>query len=192
MVEQSKKAAEPIVIDGRHGERVTLSLSPGMSVAIIGLDGTGKSTASEMLEKALIEAGVPTTSFHWYRAHQTCFMVPLAVLSNRWTRKSVQIFDRSIFDNFAVWLQRVRNVALRQRLMWWATKMAQTVYPRFDAIIHLTAAPEVIGERRPTMTAQEIALGREVYGSLSEVLRTRPLDTVSIRRAVLNDKVDRQ
>ena len=178
----SRKAAEPIVIDGRHGERATLCLSPGMSVAIIGLDGTGKSTASEMLEKTLIEAGVPTRSFHWYRAHQTCFMVPLAVLGNRWTRKSVQIFDRSIFDNIAVWLQRVRNVALRQRLMWWAAKMAQTVYPRFDAIIHLTAAPEVIGERRPAMTAQEIALGREVYASLSEVLRTRPLDTVSIRR----------
>lgn len=191
MVEQGG-IGERIVIDDRYGKQLTLRLAPGMSVAIIGLDGTGKSTATEMLEKALGDAGIATTCFHWYRAYQTCFRVPLQVLRNRLTRNSVQIFDRSIFDNFAVWLQRVENVERRKRLMWWATKTAQLLYPRFDAIIHLTAAPEVIRERRPTMSPQEIALGQDVYGLLSDVLQTRPLDTVAIRRATAYDKVDRQ
>lgn len=184
--------AQQVVIDDRHGARVTLTLAPGMSVAIIGLDGTGKSTASEMLEKTLGEAGVATACFHWYRAYQTCFMVPLQVLRNRLTRKSVQIFDRSIFDNFAVWLQRVENVDRRRTLMRWAARTVQLLYPRFDVIVHLTASPEVIRERRPAMSPQEIALGRDVYGLLSDVLQTRPLDTVTVRRAGAGDKVDRR
>jgi energy-coupling factor transporter ATP-binding protein EcfA2 len=183
MVEQSERPAESILIEDPHGKRATLRLAPGMSVAIIGLDGTGKSTASEMLEKALTEAGLPTTCFHWYSARQTCFMVPVAVLRNRASRKSVQIFDRSIFDNFAVWSQRVGSVPVRNRLLTWAAWLAQRLYPRFDAIVHLTAAPEVIAQRRPEMTPGQIALGREVYAVLSAVLKTEPLDTVSIKRA---------
>lgn len=183
MVELSKSPSESIVVEDSHGKRATLRLSPGMSVAIIGLDGTGKSTASEMLQKTLVEAGLPTTSFHWYSASQTCFMVPVAVLRNRASRKSVQIFDRSIFDNFAVWSQRVGNVTLRNRLLTWAAWLAHRLYPRFDAIVHLTAAPEVIAQRRPEMTPRQIALGQEVYAVLSDVLKTEPLDTVSIRRA---------
>jgi energy-coupling factor transporter ATP-binding protein EcfA2 len=180
---ESKNPVESILIEDPHGKRATLHLSPGMSVAIIGLDGTGKSTASEMLEKALTEAGLPTTCLHWYSARQTCFMVPVAVLRNRASRKSVQIFDRSIFDNFAVWSQRVGSVAVRNRLLTWAAWLAHRLYPRFDAIVHLTATPEVIAQRRPEMTPGQIALGREVYAVLSAVLKTEPLDTVSIKRA---------
>jgi len=182
MVDQSEGRAESILIEDPHGKRATLRLEPGMSVAIIGLDGTGKSTASEMLEKALVEAGLPTTCYHWYSARQTCFMVPVAVLRNRVSRKSVQIFDRSIFDNFAVWSQRVGSVALRNRMLTWAAWLAHRLYPRFDAIVHLTATPEVIAQRRPEMTARQIALGQEVYAVLSTILETEPLDTVSIRR----------
>jgi len=183
MDEQLNTSTESILIEDLHGKRATLRLSPGMSVAIIGLDGTGKSTASQMLEKALTDAGVPTATFHWYSARQTCFMVPVAVLRNRASRKSVQIFDRSIFDNFAVWSQRVGSVAWRNRLLKWAAWLAHCLYPRFDAILHLTAAPEVIAQRRPEMTPRQIALGQEVYAVLSEVLKTGPLDTVSIKRA---------
>ena len=182
MVEPSRKT-ESILIQDPHGKRATLSLSPGMSIAIIGLDGTGKSTATEMLEKALAEAGLPTTCFHWYSATQTCFRVPVQVLRNRNSRQSVQIFDRSIFDNFAVWSQRIGNVALRNGLLRSAAWLAQRLYPRFDAIVHLTAAPDVIARRRPEMTPRQIALGQEAYAVLSEVLKTQPLDTVSIRRA---------
>lgn len=183
MAEQSERPAQSILIADTHGKRATLRLSPGMSVAIIGLDGTGKSTASEMLEKVLVEAGLPTMCFHWYSARQTCFMVPVAVLRNRASRKSVQIFDRSIFDNFAVWSQRISNVALRNRLLAWAAWIAHRLYPRFDAIVHLTASPEVIVQRRPEMTPHQVALGQEVYAVLSDALKTEPLDTVSIRRA---------
>lgn len=183
MVEQSKDPTKSILIEDPHGKRASLRLAPGMSVAIIGLDGTGKSTASEMLEKALTEAGLPTTGFHWYSARQNCFMVPVAVLRNRASRKSIQIFDRSIFYNFAVWSQRVGSVALRNRLLTWAAWLTHRLYPRFDAIVHLTAAPEVIAQRWPEMTPRQIALGQEVYAVLSTVLKTDPLDTVSIRRA---------
>lgn len=172
-----------IVIDDKNGKRMTLRLSPGMSVAIIGLDGTGKSTAVAMLERALGESRLPTSCFHWYSAYQTCVLVPLQIWRNRASKASVQIFDRSIFDNFAVWSQRIGNAAIRGRLLRWAAKAAQLLYPRFDAIIHLTAEPDVIGARRPDMTDRQITLGSEVYGLLGAVLRTDPLDTVSIRRA---------
>jgi len=184
MVEPSNRT-ESIIIEDPRGKRATLRLAPGMSIAFIGLDGTGKSTATEMLEKALAEAGLPTTCFHWYSATQTCFRVPVQVLRNRASRRSVQIFDRSIFDNFAVWSQRVGNVSLRNGLLRSAAWLAHRLYPRFDAIVHLTAAPEVIAQRRPEMTPRQITLGREVYAILSEVLKTEPMDTVSIKRVAV-------
>lgn len=172
--------AKEVVITDRLGARLILSLKPGMSVALVGLDGTGKSTAVEMLETALIQANVAVKTFHWYSAHKTCFLVPLTVLRNRWSKNAVQIFDRSIYDNFAVWLQRVPNEALRDRLMWLAVRTAQVLYPRFDALVHLTGLPDTIHVRRPEMTPTQIARGQQVYTVLGGLLGARTLDTITV------------
>lgn len=172
--------AKEVVITDRLGARLILPLKPGMSVALIGLDGTGKSTAVEMLKTALTRANVPVKIFHWYGAHKTCFLVPLRVLRNRWSKNAVQIFDRSIYDNFAVWLQRVPNEALRDRLMWLTVRTAQVLYPRFDALVHLTALPDTIHVRRPEMTPSQIARGRRAYAVLGSLLGTRTLDTITV------------
>ena len=166
-----------VTIVDQHGKRLTATLSPGMSVAIIGTDGTGKSTAAEMLVARLREAGVPCTMHHWYRWYQAAIFMPLSVFWNRRRRHTVQIFDRTVFDNLAT-LASSRGWPLRS--IGRAAGLLRFVAPRFDVFIFLVAAPEVIAERRPEVTPAHASRALATYDEIGRALGLLPLDLIAI------------
>lgn len=167
-------------IHDRHGQRLALTLQPGMSVALMGVKGAGKSTASRNLQLALAEAGLHCESRHWWRSRQNFFRTPLAVLGNRANRQSVLILDRCVLDNVAAFLHRIENPRLRTGLLKTAVRLIKVFYPRLDAVIHLVADPALIAERRPNLKHADIQRGQLIYHALGEALGLQRLDTISI------------
>jgi thymidylate kinase len=158
------------------GTRMAFELRPGMSVAIIGADGTGKSTAARMLAERLQTAGIACRRHHWYRWHQAMFSIPAAVVLNRWRRDRVQIFDRTIYDNIATWAlgRRSRRHAAAM------VRAARAIVPRFDVAIFLAAPPDLVVERRPEISKEDAEIAAGIYSDIGDALGVVPLDRIRI------------
>lgn len=171
-----------VTITDRLGVRVVFTLRPGMSVAIIGTDGTGKSTAAHMLADHLREASIACERHHWYRWYEAALFVPIAVLLNRRRKIAVKIFDRTLFDNVATWTLSRRGAARTRetRGLQWTISAIALLYPHFDATIYLTARPEVIVNRRPETTIENALSALQVYNSIGSGLGLVGLDEIRI------------
>ena len=169
------KAVEVTIVD-RNGRRVSFALEPGMSVAIIGTDGTGKTTAARMFAEHLRASGIVCQQHHWYRWYQALFFVPFAVAINRRRKRAVKIFDRTIFDNVATWLIRTRA-----RGDWGTTtKAIRALGPHFDVTIFLVAAPEIIVRRRPDIKIGDAEFATSIYNEIGTALGFTALEQISI------------
>ncbi len=166
----------------RFGSRVGLRLQPGMNVAIIGVDGAGKSTLVASLAKSLDEAGIPNETFHSFRKFENAFIVPFRCARNSFQRKAVHIYDRSIFDNISKWIQasRRRKTPIIDAFLQLLLKIVNLFYYHFSYIIHLTAPIPAILDRRPEITPTEAGIAQEVYAQLDCILKIAPLDTVTV------------
>ncbi|MEQ1864584.1 MAG: hypothetical protein ABL996_08005 [Micropepsaceae bacterium] len=171
-----------VFIVDRLGTRLAFQLKPGMSVAIIGTDGTGKTTAAKMLADHLREAGIACERHHWYRWGQALFFVPFAVGLNRLQKRCVQIFDRTLYDNVASWFNRSRAAADHQHFkrVGWSVRIVRALAPRFDVVIFLVAAPELIVKRRPEISLDEARRAVGVYNQIGSVLGLVPLDQIGL------------
>lgn len=171
-----------VFIVDRLGTRLAFQLKPGMSVAIIGTDGTGKTTAAKMLADHLREAGIACERHHWYRWGQALFFVPFAVGLNRLQKRSVKIFDRTLYDNVASWFIRSRAAGGPERLgrvgSW--VRLVRALAPRFDVVIFLVATPDLIVKRRPEISLDEAQCAAGVYDQIGSVLGLVALDQIGI------------
>jgi hypothetical protein len=135
-----------------------------------------------MLADHLGRAGIACERHHWYRWGQAMFFVPYAVGLNRWQRRSVKIFDRTLYDNVASRFIRSGKAADTQnsgRVGLWV-RILRAMVPRFDVVIFLVAAPDLIVKRRPEINLDEARRAVGVYDQIGSVLGLVALDQISI------------
>ena len=130
----------------------------GMNLCLMGIDGSGKTTLAEQLARLYEGAGIHARRRHIYSLHHNILLTPFILLLNRYLWRRVLVFDRTIFDNIAVFFFQRPAMRRLQPLVLHAVRL---FYPRFDAYIYLQATLEQTMERRPEVSPQHyLALGR--------------------------------
>ena len=117
----------------------------GICIALAGIDGAGKTTLAVQLVTLLRAAGLEAERIQIYKWHPNLWHTPWVILANRYRRRRVLIFDRTVYDNVG------RMILRLPRLRRWFARVAGLLrhcYPRFDGRIYLHATWEQIRVRR--------------------------------------------
>ncbi len=148
----------------------------GINLCLMGIDGSGKTTLSEQLARVFVHADVPAQRRHIYSIYSNLLLTPFILLLNRYIWRRVLIFDRTIYDNIAVFFYHKPSLQGLQPLV---VRMVRLMYPRFDAYFYLQATLEQTLERRLEVSPQHyLALGKSYHpvieGCGFRVFRSQP------------------
>jgi thymidylate kinase len=152
-------------------------------VCIAGCEGAGKTTLRQQLKRVLEEEKAEVRVLHRYGLIDNLTAVPLHMIRSRSSARIVEIYDRSIYDNLAVW-------AARTGLPRWAVRQiarcVRLVYPRFDSSIYLEVDLETTRLRRPGTEPRRFLRLREAYRRVTAAAQFVPVrgDDESLRTVV--------
>jgi hypothetical protein len=155
----------------------------GLAICLSGIDGSGKTTLARELVQALEAANVPVRHLHLYQWHVNVLVTPIRLFYNRYFGRKLLVFDRSIYDNFAV-------ASIRRRCPRWFSLAALAVvlacYPKFDYRFYLVVGFKETRLRRPDMDNERFVLLSKTYDEITFRARyTRLRSDTSLFAAVL-------
>lgn len=134
----------------------------GMSISINGADGSGKSTLCQQIMVITTVVGMPTRYLHVHHWYSNLFAIPWLLFYNRYMRRELLIFDRSIVDNLSVLF-----VSLPRRFLCRAAVVVNLFYPRFSCCFYLSAPLDELLRRRPNEDPVRLQKLIDNYGILT-------------------------
>jgi hypothetical protein len=167
-----------------HGPLLRSLLSRrGIAIGLSGIDGCGKTTACGQLGAVLESAGISVARFHLHQWYKALLLTPFIVLVNRYFGKRALIFDRSIYDNIAVffsprpWLRRWLPMTIR---------LIRVAHPQFDYRFYLVASIAETIERRPNTDPVNYAALAAVYEEIVDAAAYQTIcsDSTSLERVL--------
>jgi len=118
----------------------------GLSICLMGIDGSGKTTLSTQLSEIFNRLNVRNRRLHIYSIYQNMLTTPLLLLWNRYYARRMLIFDRTIFDNIAVFFGTRPSLHC---LLPFTLRMIRLLYPGYDHYIYLQTTFDETMLRRP-------------------------------------------
>ena len=165
------------------GQSATKS-PPTKRICIAGIDGAGKTTLCQQLAHVYEHLGLEVRTFHRYRLIDNVTRVPIAMLRAGPSAGTIEIYDRSIYDNLAVWAAKTRWPC---SALYPVVKSVWLLYPRFDSSIYLEADWDATRVRRPRTDPARFARLREAYRSIARAADFRTIASCneSLRAALV-------
>lgn len=149
-------------------------LNRGLSICVIGQEGTGKSTLVMQLGRSLQAAGIEVRHEHVHRFWMNLSVSPWLLLHNRFIAKRVLIFDRTIYDNVAVHCGRRGMLAKVLRPVLPALAM---LHPRFDVGFRLRCPIEQVLQRRRNTDRETFLAQEAIYDEVARRVGLRSLES---------------
>jgi len=146
----------------------------GISLALSGVDGSGKTFLARALRGTLAPASIPIRIEHRFRWSDNLLAIPALILWNRFFGRRLLVFNRCWVDNLAKlfpvtprghrWLRRVARC--------WAA-----LSPAFDRVLLLEVSYDEVRRRGRRLDREEYARLERNYAVLTAEARLYPVDS---------------